>query len=912
MYETPSTVQVLKQQDDLETSSRVTQRIIHRGAAWLRARWPVLVILALPVAILWHSLLGGSATTDSDAVFQWLPWSAAPALGAALPHDPLLFDEAQQVSPWLLFTRQQFLAGRLPLWDSWVAGGTPFLAAGQTAVFYPLTWLGVLLPYPFSMTVMTLLKWWLVGLGMYAFARQSLRLSQAAGLVSALSFMFSSFIVAWLIHPVGEAAMLLPWLMWATERAIRDPSLRRVGALALVMGLVGLTGHPEMAFHVTLGATLYAFWLVGMQPTLSWRARVWLLGRWLGGAALGICLAAIQYLPTVAVLPLAQTTAQRTSAYGGITVPISGVVTWLVPNFWGNPVLAEHLYWGPRNYNEEVWYAGVVALVLALVALLALRRYWRARDQRDRARHITFFALLVVVFAALLYRLPVIVWVTRVPPLQIDSWTRLGVLAIFGVSALAGFGFEEMLTWGQRVCAPGSVYAEGRRSARQMKRQRMWLALGGLFALLPLLLGVIGSYYQLSSLDAAWRQFAVLWMSVSAALLWTACLALFLRWQGWLTGRVVGTALLGLMLCDQLLFAVPLVPQTSTRMVYPEIPAIARLQQTAGAARITAADGILIPDTTLAYHLNDLGAYETTTSSRYLHYMQALDPSVMRTTFACCQFLRCPSPVLLAVASVDFYATPANFDANACESLSSDQERPAGPLVPLWTEGGITLWRIPLSRPRFYFADQVIPSSSEKQTLAALSDLTAAGREAIIEGASPAARASTRDAGAISVVIDQPGQITLRTQTGVARWLVIDEGYDPGWQADVDGASTAVHAANEMFQAVFVPAGAHALQLSYRPLSFIAGVLLSALALLAVLVLGLAEWALRRLHLTPRVERRRTGADVRMEPPPYSRPGASKGLAPPLAGVDHQARRGGQRSLLPIAITDVDLESIVE
>ena len=625
MLRTRATEREQKQRGGRKKPSRAEQ-IILRLAYWLRAWWPVLIILALPLVILQHSLFGGGATTANDVLLQWLPWSADHALGSGPPHNLLLFDETQEISPWLLFTRHELLAGRLPLWNPAIAGGTPFLA-GQTAVLYPLTWLGVLLPYPFSMTVMTLLKWWIVGLGMYVFARQSLRLGQGAGLVAALSYMFSSFIVIWLLHAVGEAAILLPWLMWATERAIRQPSLRRVAALALIIGLVGLTGHPEMSFHVTLGGSLYALWLVGTQPALSWLARARLLGRWVGGAALGICLAAIQYLPTAAVLTHALTTAQRSQAYGAIDVPLKGIATWLVPNFWGNPALVANYYWGPRNYSEEVWYAGAVALVLAFVGLLALRR-------RERWRDVAFFALLAVIIAAMLYRLPPFIWLTRLPILNIDSWTRLGVLAIFGVSTLAGFGFEEMLTWGRHALAPASASVQaGRWSAWTWRQNRpALLALAGLIALLPLLIWAIGRFYRPPHLETMQVQFVVIWIRAAALLIWAASLLLFLRRQGWLRGRVVGALLLGLILCDQLLFAVPFIPQPSASLAYPEIPAIAHLQQTVGTARMAAYAGVMTPDTTLPYGLNDLRAYDGTASSRYLRFMLTMDPAQAQIT----------------------------------------------------------------------------------------------------------------------------------------------------------------------------------------------------------------------------------------------------------------------------------------
>ena len=91
-----------------------------------------------------------------------------------------------------------------------------------------------------------------------------------------------------------------------------------------------------------------------------------------------------------------------------------------------------------------------------------------------------------------------------------------------------------------------------------------------------------------------------------------------------------------------------------------------------------------------------------------------------------------------------------------------------------------------------------------------------------------------------------PGEITLRTQTEAPRWLIVDEGYDSGWQADIDGTRQVIHPANEMFQAFLVPTGTHTIHLRYRPPSFIAGALLSALALLTLLGVLMGAWLRRK------------------------------------------------------------------
>jgi hypothetical protein len=821
--------------------------LLQRGWHWLRGAWPVLLILALPVVLLQHSLFGGGATTGGDILAQRPPWSVDLAGQVGAPQNPVLFDEPYEVSAWFLFTRHELLGGYFPFWNPYAAGGTPFFAADQPAVLYPLTLLGVLLPYPLSMTVMTLFKWWLAGLGMYVFARESLRLGQVAALAAALSFMFSSFIVVWLVHFVGSAAMLLPWTFWASERVIHAPGRKRIALLAVIAALVGVSGHPEMTFHVLLGASLYALWLAGTWSGQFWRARLRRLLPWVGGMALGVALAAVQLLPTIALLPQTIGSSMRSHNYSGIFVPLQGVLTWLVPNLWGNPAL-NHAYWGPRNYNEEVWYAGAVALALACVALLALRR-------RERRLEVAFFALLVLVFATLLYRIPPFFWLSRLPVLAVDSWTRLGVLAILGVSALAGFGVEELLAWGR--AAPPDTRGQAARATKLLRSGGAGSlpalsALIGLLVLLPALLWVIGRFWRPPHLDAAQVAWEVHWMRVAAALLWATALLVLARGRRWLNRRTIGGLLLGLLLCDQLLFAAPYTPQPSSRLAYPQTPTLTRLQQTVGPARMAASGTLLEPDSLTPYGLRDIRAYDPTASRRYLHFMLVLDPGLGQTNAFCCQFLECPSAVLLGVASVEYYATLPDEDPNHCGARGASQNAPPDPYAPLWTQGGITLWRNALARPRFYFAGQVSPASNEQAALAALPTLGAGKLDAVIEGAAAGTPGSSASGDTLSVLTDLPGQIALRAFSAAPRWVVINEGFDPGWHADLDGAAVEIHPANVMFQAVLVPAGTHTLHLLYRPGAYGPGLALSLAALLVLLVLLASEWVARRwLAFTP-------------------------------------------------------------
>jgi uncharacterized membrane protein YfhO len=70
--------------------------------------------------------------------------------------------------------------------------------------------------------------------------------------------------------------------------------------------------------------------------------------------------------------------------------------------------------------------------------------------------------------------------------------------------------------------------------------------------------------------------------------------------------------------------------------------------------------------------------------------------------------------------------------------------------------------------------------------------------------------------------------------------LVVAEGWDPGWSAEVDGAPAAVLRVNHVQMAVPLSGGAHRVVLRYRPRGFVAALAGSGIATAILLV-----WTLR-------------------------------------------------------------------
>ena len=113
-------------------------------------------------------------------------------------------------------------------------------------------------------------------------------------------------------------------------------------------------------------------------------------------------------------------------------------------------------------------------------------------------------------------------------------------------------------------------------------------------------------------------------------------------------------------------------------------------------------------------------------------------------------------------------------------------------------------------------------------------------REATIFGAPPKL-GTCPDNPQTQWISRNPSKMALRTEASCRGLLVIADTYFPGWIAKVDGTPAAVLEVNGAQRGVIVEAGVHTVEMSYRPMSVIAGAALTALGWLATLGLWLRK-----------------------------------------------------------------------
>jgi hypothetical protein len=756
-------------------------------------------ILVAFVTIWRRVLLGRAVMVGGDVLYCCPPWNGSP--GAHPATNALVADPVDQFLPWQKLVAGAFSTGHLPLWNTLAMSGSPLLANDQSAPFSPFTWVALIVGGAQGYSVAMLLKLWVAGIGMLIFARL-LGARPLAAAVAAVSYATCSFMVVWLGWPHAAVAALLPWVFAAMEWYLRRPSLLAVAAVSATVCLQFLAGHAETSLHLGAGAAVYAVirCLTGGPGGL---------GRLVGlvaGAGLGAAAAAVQLIPFADVLRQSSLVADRQGAVLGLAhLPASTLESWLVPNLHGNPAIDQRLGWLP-NYNEATGFAGVGALVLAVVG--TLHGWGRVHSAVAGLLGIGLFAVGTIY--------GVITPLTgRLPGLSVTYNARMLVLVGFVVAALAGLGMEALLS----------------RPRQRTRGGRLALAagLGGLgsTALLAVTFARLRVRVEdmVPAVTALPHGRAAFWVLVAGTSL-VAALGLVVG--GWLRGGgLAPAALAALVLIEAALFAGPYQPQVPQSEVPPSSTAIVWLQHHAGGTRVAATGLTLLPETASLYGISDIRGYDVIRPPRVRDYWSRADPAFHDEVLI--TELERPGVNWLAAAGVGYVMTPG------------DQPLPGTDAV--FRGDGVTIGKVPDTRP-FAFAARTTVCAPGLDRAGNLMTGALSQGQVVIEGS----RCPTGSDAGVRVLSQTPGNVQLDAVAAHPTVVVVLQTYTSDWKASVDGRPASVMPADILFQGVPVPAGHHRVSLTYEPRSVSAGAAISIVAMIAIVGLGVAGVRHRRRY----------------------------------------------------------------
>lgn len=586
----------------------------------------VLVILVLTVLILlffYDIVFQGKTLMTTNSVPGTMNVGAYNYKGHQPPAihviDPAA--SAQIHEPSTRLTSLLYKKGIIPLWNPHAATGIPLNADMISAVFFPLSFLLYWDPRAWMWDLFMLLRIFIAGLLSYFFFRKSLELSPLSSLAGAIGYMFCGHLI-WQINIVFiHAAMLLPGLLYFTERLARRRNWWNLCLTGLMIGLLILGGHPEPSFFALFYASVYylvRWWEKGrMEIGMGGKMADWKNGipslllplysfllpllYWVAAVAFGLVLSAIMVLPFLELVKLSPLGPHDPGfKVGTAHLPLQDIVLLIIPYFWGpvNGSIRE------IDWQMQPGYAGIIGLLLVLMAVIEKTAFTKRQ---------VFFTGMGLFFILKGYGLPPAFshMVGSLPFFKVSFFTRyFAPEFLFSIAALVGFQIYRV--------------EQGKGSAKLLAGLAFLMAVG-----LGFMAFSIGNF-QLTFFNFPLKAF---WQVIPPAIL---CLLLgiasWLSFKGILSLRsLAGLLCLGLGI--ELFWWIP---RTHYDRYDPfvEAPYIRFLKNDPGVFRVYGLDGYLYPNTASAYELNDIGYVNGLVIHRFQEFSERLiDKNLSRWFF---------------------------------------------------------------------------------------------------------------------------------------------------------------------------------------------------------------------------------------------------------------------------------------
>jgi hypothetical protein len=365
-----------------------------------------------------------------------------------------------QFEPGLMFTHNEFRAGRLPLWNPYVGYGAPWAAGMLSQPFFPLTALAALHPSPQTMDWFLVMRLWFAGIFTYFFLRFLVGFFGA--IAGGIAFMLTGYFVLFLNIDHLSTEILIPLLFYGFERLLRDGAFRSKVIAAIAVFLSVVSGMPESTFLIVPFAA--AYWLVRMLSDRRLRSD-WMThtGNFIGVNAVGFSLSAFLLLPFVEFMHngIDSHRPSITGVVGGLGY-ISGyqyLLLYLTPMALG-PLYSNILAKG-TGYVPVLGYFGTAVTTAALAGVVQLVR----RRSVHPSLHAFFFAVLVLMLLKQ-YGNPAVNWIGGLPVFNLINYPKyLQPLIGFSAAALAAFALEDLfrrrMPAGVVVGAAAAIIATG-------------------------------------------------------------------------------------------------------------------------------------------------------------------------------------------------------------------------------------------------------------------------------------------------------------------------------------------------------------------------------------------------------------------------------------------------------------------
>ena len=746
------------------------------------SRGVAIVLLLMPFVFVGPALVTNRVYGGHDMLFLSQPWADYAAdYGIKLPHNWYLLDQVLALAPWQHQVREALAQHQWPLWNPGMSSGDILAASMQVAPYNPLNLIALLLPLDLATTFCAAMVFFLAGLFTYGYARET-GCSEGASLIAAAGFAFSGGVVFWVGWTHLGSWTLLPFVMLAVRRVVRNRDLASFTQLTIAFVLLILFGHPETMLHVAAIGAAYGVFELARVWRQSFRPAVM-------AAAAGITallLTAIFLLPFVDVLndtwqyelfkeqarnPTAVTAAEIGRVAGATFIPYFGGASW---------------YNLTTHYDIGMARVGSVILALAAIGVCQLRR----------RREVWFLiALAIMALAAAWNAPPVSTLLKKIPLFEVTKNERLGFAAAFALSMLAALAFDAA-------------------RAALTRNRRLVITVGAALAIATALLWRTRLEYGV--------QPKMMLIGAAAELVGIALLLVALSSRE----RVAIVLVLAAIAAQRLAEDGFIYPNLQRRLFYPSTPILDAIPRDP-LYRVVGTANLFIPNAASMYGLQDVRGYASMTYAPYKQTTRLWCPTSQRS------YLEVTDLTLpfLSFLGVRHAITPRSMAPPPGWRVVADDRN-------------TRLMENQRAIPRVFIPRTIRFMNSHDTEMEEMLLAGDFAEKAWVH--STEVMPQDVPNGEADLQVRRVGsryEIDVTARSPV-RIVVTDAGW-PGWRAYLDGRRVKTSTANLAFLSVYVPEGTHHIRLVYLPDAFVRGRAIS-FATLLVLSAAIVVRRLRR------------------------------------------------------------------
>ncbi len=732
--------------------------------------FPFLILGFFVCLFFWQFLIKGLLPIPSDTIIGlYHPFRDlyAKDYPSGIPFKNFLItDPVRQQYPWRELTISLEKKLQLPLWNPYSFSGTPLLANFQSAPFYPINFLFLIMPFSIAWSLIIFLGPLLAGIFLFLYL-DNLRLSKWASLIGAFAFSFSGFFVSWLEWgTITHVGLWLPLILLSIDKLVSNKKnfgWNLVYSFALISSF--FAGHLQTFFYLFIFSSVY-FFARWMQ--FGWQKKILFLFIILN--SLFIIFSSIQWLPTFQFIALSARNVDVLNFNNpGWFVPWQHLIQFVAPDFFGNPTTLN--YWGVWNYGELIGYIGIIPLIFAIFSIFC-------RRDRKTLFFGTFLVLAIVFsFPTIFAKIP---YMLKIPFLSTAQPTRLIFIIDFALAVLSALGFDYLLKTKRKIAILYPLIFVATILIGLwifIPKEHMEVVKSNL--ILPTLLFIFASVIFVSQI--VFNNKRTLIMIVSIIL-------------------ILATVF------DLLRFGWKFTPFTQKSYFFPSTKTLTFLQKNSGEFRIMTTDSrILPPNFSTMYKIQSIDGYDPLYLLRYGELIAASE--------------RKKADISLPFG-FNRIITPHNYDSKIIDLLGvkfvlSLSDIKSESLNKVFQEGATRIYENKKVLPRAFFVSKIISAKDNKDVIKLMfNDSFIPNDTAIIElnqGGAPVPSLGWQ-MGETDVVYYSENKVIVETVNSGMGFLVLTDSYYPTWHVTVDKVEAKIYRTDYNFRGVIIPEGKHKIE----------------------------------------------------------------------------------------------------